>query len=127
VHALGLFLDARLAGKVSQPEALVVMHLATHRGATINALHRTFGHRRSTLTSVLDRHEAKGYVRRRPGESDRRSVEVTLTPSGLRIAAEIARAFEALRAKLPPGSVEKIDLAALQRVADAASEAAPAS
>lgn len=127
MHALGLFLDARLAGKVSQPEALVVLHLASHRGTTINALHRTFGHRRSTLTSVLDRLEAKGYVRRRPGEADRRSVDVALTPSGQRLAAGIARAFEELRAKLPPGAVEKTGLAGLQRLADAASEAAPAS
>ena len=126
MHAIGLFLDARLAGKVSQPEALILMHLATHRAATINALHRTFGHRRSTLTSVLDRLEAKGFVRRRQGETDRRSVEVALTAGGLRIAAQIERAFSALRAELPPSAVQKTGVAVLRRIADAASESAPA-
>jgi DNA-binding MarR family transcriptional regulator len=36
----------------------------------------------STMTGVLDRLEAKGYIRRAPSETDRRAVEIWLTKEG---------------------------------------------
>ncbi|HEY6237470.1 MAG TPA: MarR family transcriptional regulator [Candidatus Elarobacter sp.] len=123
MHAVGLFLDARLGGEISQPEALVIVHLA--RGpSTINAVHRAFLHRRSTLTSVLDRLESKGLVRRSSAPGDRRSVRLELTARGTRAATAIAHAFEELRRDIdasPPISAR--DVARVRAVAEKASAA----
>lgn len=121
MHAVGLFLDARLGGEVSQPEALVIMHLA--RGpSTINDVHRAFLHRRSTLTSVLDRLETKRMVRRSSAQDDRRSVRLELTARGSRLAEEIARAFETLRAGAESGvTIDDRDVARVRSVAESAS------
>jgi DNA-binding MarR family transcriptional regulator len=96
VHAIGLFLDARLGGSLSQAEALAVLHLSTLEPSSVNSLHRAFLHRRSTLTSVLDRLEKKGLVRRVPAQRDRRTVGLALTPKGRRAAGEITSAFAEL-------------------------------
>ena len=64
VHAIGLFLDTSLDGEISQAEALVIIHLSAQSSPTINELHHAFLHRRSTLTSVLDRMEGKGLIKR---------------------------------------------------------------
>ena len=83
VHAVGLRIGA------NQAEAHVLARLALGP-ATPAELHHSFGHRRSTLTAVVDRLEAKGLVRRRPNPGDRRSVVVSLTAAG-RPAARRAR------------------------------------
>jgi DNA-binding MarR family transcriptional regulator len=121
VHAVGLFLDARLDGEISQPEALVIMHLA--RGpSTINDVHRAFLHRRSTLTSVLDRLESKGMIRRSSAQDDRRSVRLELTTRGSRLAEAIARAFETLRAGVESGvTIGERDVARVRSIAETAS------
>ncbi len=123
VHAVGLFLDARLVGEVSQPEALVIVHLA--RGpSTINDVHRAFLHRRSTLTSVLDRLESKGLVRRSAAPADRRSVRLELTARGTRAATAIANAFEELRRDVEGSApITARDVARVRTVAEKASAA----
>src|SRR3984893_2661649 len=103
VHALGLFLDARTAGAVTQAEALILAHLAEHGTSTINTLHRVFLHRRSTLTGVIDRLDAKGLVKRRAAADDRRSLAVELTRTGRTQARAIVRALDELRAKAERG------------------------
>jgi DNA-binding MarR family transcriptional regulator len=117
-HAVGLFLDARIGGEVSQPEALVIMHLSGHSTSTINDLHHAFLHRRSTLTSVLDRLESKGLVERGSAGTDRRSVTVDLTARGGRVAIAIARAFDELRAEIESAdTVSERDVTRLRNVA----------
>jgi DNA-binding MarR family transcriptional regulator len=119
---VGLFLDAQLHGDVSQPEALVVMHLRAHGPSTINDVHRAFLHRRSTLTSVLDRLESRGLVRRGSAPSDRRSVLLELTPAGARAAAAIARAYETLRRDVESSApVRAHEVVRLRALAEAAS------
>lgn len=122
MHAVGLFLDARLGGEVSQPEALVIMHLHARGPSTIKAVHRAFLHRRSTLTSVLDRLESKGLVRRGSAPGDRRSVRLELTARGARAAAAIAEAFEQLRREVESsGAIGARDVARVRAVAEKAS------
>lgn len=123
VHALGLFLDARLAGEISQPEALVIMHLSERSESTVNELHHAFLHRRSTLTGVLDRLESKGLVKRRPASSDRRTVSVALTSKGGLVAGRIAEALDQLREELERSShtVKARDRTLLRQLAEAAS------
>jgi DNA-binding MarR family transcriptional regulator len=107
-HAAGIALEERLeATGISQAEAHVLRFLARHGAAAINDIHRSFGHRRSTLTSVLDRLERRGLVRRMRHPTSRRSVLVRLTPGGDRAGREVVRAIEEIerrvRARVTPG------------------------
>lgn len=64
------------------------------------------------VTRIMDRLEAKGWVRRRRGEEDRRQVFCTITPPGLALLARldqpIEMADEALLAGLDAGDVERL-------------------
>lgn len=93
VHALGLFVDANFGPALSQPEALILVQLLSAGPSTINDVHRAFLHRRSTLTSVLDRLETKGFIARRASAGDRRAIDVKLTREGRKIATAVAAAF----------------------------------
>src|SRR5690242_5956984 len=89
VHAVGLRLGA------NQAESHVLARLA--RGpATLADLHHSFGHKRSTLTAVVDRLEAKGLVRRGSNPDDRRSVVVSLTTAGRPAAKRAHKTVAAL-------------------------------
>jgi DNA-binding MarR family transcriptional regulator len=87
-HQLAIALERGELG-VDQPEAHVLSHLAEHDEATVTEIHRTFGHKRSTLTSVLDRLEAKGLVERVVNTADRRSFIIKLTANGRVIARRV--------------------------------------
>jgi DNA-binding MarR family transcriptional regulator len=91
---------------VTQPEALILAHLAEHGPATMNMLHRAFLHRRSTLTNVIDRLETRELVKRRTADEDRRSLVVELTRAGRAQARAITRALGELRAVVERGRKE---------------------
>ena len=90
-HQLAIALERGELG-VDQPEAHVLSHLAENDEATVTEIHRTFGHKRSTLTSVLDRLEAKQMIERVVNAADRRSFIIKLTPAG-RVAARRVQAW----------------------------------
>jgi DNA-binding MarR family transcriptional regulator len=98
VHAIALLVDHATGGALNQAEALVLWHLHASGSATMTDLHRVFGHRRSTLTSVVDRLESRNLVRRKSDPQDRRSFIVSLTPSGRKAAQPVVDAFGALEA-----------------------------
>jgi DNA-binding MarR family transcriptional regulator len=116
-HAVGLYIASLPDLDLNQAEAHVLAHL--HAGpARISDLHAAFGHRRSTLTSLLDRLEARGFVARSVDESDRRSVRVSLTPAGRKVAAAAHRALLQAEAKALTG-FSKAEVDAFGRIADA--------
>jgi DNA-binding MarR family transcriptional regulator len=89
-HTVALWLESRLKDEsLTQAEAHIVGYLAGARPTSINDLHRHFGHRRSTLTSVLDRLERRGYARRESHPTSRRSVMVSLTPEGIEVGKRV--------------------------------------
>ena len=90
-HQLAIALERGELG-VDQPEAHVLSHLAENDEATVTEIHRTFGHKRSTLTTVLDRLEAKQMIERVVNAADRRSFIIKLTPAG-RVAARRVQAW----------------------------------
>jgi DNA-binding MarR family transcriptional regulator len=93
-HAVGRWLERELrAWRLSQAEAHVLAYLAVAGTRPISDLHRHFGHRRSTLTNVLDRLEARGMVRRTPNPASRRSTLVELTEAGREAGARVAALF----------------------------------
>ncbi len=97
--------------ELSQGEIHVLADLAGLPGAaTPGELHRAFGHRRSTVTGILDRLEHKGLIARPPDPGDRRSRPVRLTADGRRIATRvtevIARLDAAVEAQTRPGDLD---------------------
>ena len=91
VHRLAVHIAALRRLRVTQGEAHILAHLADTGPATVAQLHRAFAHRRSTLTSILDRLAARGLVRRDASERDRRTFVVSLTASGTTLGAETLR------------------------------------
>jgi DNA-binding MarR family transcriptional regulator len=95
-HRIGLYLaDLRESG-LSQGEAHILAQLATAAPATIGDLHRGLAHRRSTLTSILDRLAARGLITRRVSDADRRTFVVDTTPKGKLAARRVHRHLTAL-------------------------------
>ena len=58
---------------------------------TIAELHRGLAHKRSTLTSILDRLVARGFVTRNVGTADRRTFLVAPTTRGRTVARAVLR------------------------------------
>ena len=109
-HALGLWVERAFRDVgLTQAEAHVLAYLARHPNAAINDLHTSFGHKRSTLTSILDRLEARGWVRRVPHPSSRRLVAVELTEAGRAIGERVSGALlaieEQVRAKVGDAAI----------------------
>lgn len=116
-HRVGLYLHAARPG-LSQGEAHVLAQLAAEGPSAISALHAAFAHRRSTLTSILDRLDAAGLVRREMHTGDRRSFLVSLTPRGRSIAREVHDTLANLEAHVAK-QVSAADLAGFAAVVDA--------
>lgn len=91
-HRIGLRIGSDLG--VTQAEAHVLQHLACSGDCTVGDLHRAFAHRRSTLTSVLDRLVEKGWVDRATAKSDRRTFMVRLTVEGRTAAMKVHAGLE---------------------------------
>ena len=121
-HGVGLYLQALRLG-VSQGEAHVLAQLVAEGPSTISALHAAFAHRRSTLTSILDRLVASGLVQREVDAADRRSFLVSLTPRGAALARKVYAALASLEAKAGK-KVRPSDLAGFAVVVEALQEAA---
>ena len=95
-HRIGLYLaDLRESG-LSQGEAHILAHLATSGPTSIAELHRGLAHKRSTLTSILDRLAARGLITRQVDATDRRRFIVTPTARGRQVAARVHRHLDAL-------------------------------
>jgi DNA-binding MarR family transcriptional regulator len=100
-HAVGLWVERELGDlQLNQAEVHVLGYLAQVQSCTINEVHHSLGHKRSTLTSILDRLERRGLVRRGPHPSSRRLLVVDLTAEGLAIAARVGTALRALEAAI---------------------------
>jgi DNA-binding MarR family transcriptional regulator len=84
--------------------------LADGRARTVSELGADIGSRPTTVTSVLDRLERRGLIRRGARPGDRRVVVVELTSSGQTVAGRVRRAVEDLErralAGLPPATVD---------------------
>jgi DNA-binding MarR family transcriptional regulator len=69
-------------------------------GVTMSELSRMLLVSNGNATTVVDRLEADGFVRRTPSEADRRTVYVALTPEGLAEFEGLAAGHEAEVSKL---------------------------
>jgi DNA-binding MarR family transcriptional regulator len=96
-HEIAVALERANLG-LNQPEAHILAHLAERGASTVADIHHTFGHKRSTLTSILDRLESRGLIERAVHTADRRSFVVRLTDTGEPIAAGVQEWLHGLEA-----------------------------
>ena len=94
-HQIGLYIERSGLG-LNQGEAHILAHLAGAGDSTVGELHKAFAHKRSTLTSYLDRLAERGLILREVRSEDRRSFAVSLTPAGKIVARKIHRHLETL-------------------------------
>jgi DNA-binding MarR family transcriptional regulator len=95
-HRIGLYLDDLRERGLAQGEAHVLALLAQSAPANVAHLHRGLAHKRSTLTSILDRLAKRGLITRAVGETDRRTFVVRPTAKGRKLAHRIQRHLSAL-------------------------------
>src|SRR5579863_3472733 len=95
-HRIGLEIGRCPGVSLNQGEAHILAHLHAEGESTIAQLHQALEHRRSTLTSILDRLTARKLVTRAVDAKDRRSFRIALTPAGARAAARIHNHLESL-------------------------------
>lgn len=104
VHRIALHIGGLRDPKVNQAEAHVLAHLASSGDATIGEVHRAFGHKRSTLTSILDRLERRGLIGRTSDVRDRRTFVIRLTRDGRTAARRVERHLSALESGVLHGA-----------------------
>jgi DNA-binding MarR family transcriptional regulator len=117
-HRIGVHIGRLERGLITQGEAHILAHLLESPDATIADVHRAFGHKRSTLTSILDRLEARRLVTRRTNPRDRRTFLVGLTRDGREAARAVSAHLEAFEARVLKRASPK-DIKAFLRVLDA--------
>ena len=108
------------------PSQFNVLNLLGDRpaGSTQSDLSRVLIMHRSNLTGLVDRLEARGLVRRREQDGDRRAWRVVLTPAGRRLLAGILphyyAAADQVWGALPPARIRCLldELDQLSRNAD---------
>ena len=94
-HQIGLYIERSGLG-LNQGEAHILAHLARAGDSSVGELHKAFAHKRSTLTSFLDRLAERRLIRRQVRTEDRRSFVVSLTPTGKVVGRTIHRHLEKL-------------------------------
>jgi DNA-binding MarR family transcriptional regulator len=120
-HRIGIFLDSL---GITQGEGHILSHLAASGDTKIAELHRALAHRRSTLTSILDRLAERQYISRESDPKDRRSFIVRLSTKGKTVAARVHRELASIEERALKGitgrefqSVVKV-LQTLEKTAD---------
>lgn len=119
------YLEQETAGlDVTPTDGHLLSYLASYSPAPMTELHHVLGVKRSTMTSVLDRLEARSWVRRLPSPRDRRALLVVLTDEGRVHATRIRQVLERLEAdiaaRVSPADLEGF-LAVLTAVTTASS------
>lgn len=94
---IGVYFEQRLdPGVLAPQEGHILSFLNGYAPCPINEVVTVFGLRGSTATSVLDRLEGRGLIRRDPNPDDRRSFLVDITAKGRKLAGEVQAHVEAL-------------------------------
>jgi DNA-binding MarR family transcriptional regulator len=122
-HRIGLYLADLREQNLSQGEAHILALLAQQSPATVGELHAGLAHKRSTLTSILDRLAERRFITRTVGTTDRRTFVIGLTPRGRRVAARVLTHLAALERAVGQ-RVTAADLKAFRKVVTTVEHAA---
>ena len=94
---ISVYLEARTRELgVSVDEGHVLTYLRSYAPTPIGELVRVFGIKQSTFTSMLDRLERAGWVRREMNPEDRRSFLIHVTDDGRDLAERLNRLLTTL-------------------------------
>jgi DNA-binding MarR family transcriptional regulator len=124
-HRIGLYLALLREHGLAQGEAHILAHLAHSGTATVGELHKVLAHKRSTLTSILDRLVERGFVTRDAAATDRRTFVIDLTRKGRRVAIKTHRHLQDLEQTVRrqfPGDALDTFAAVLSALEEAANE-----
>jgi DNA-binding MarR family transcriptional regulator len=98
---ISIFLEDRCSGlDLSATEGQLLSYLRSYNPAPVSELHRVLGVKRSTLTSILDRLEARKWLARQHSQRDRRVILVGLTDAGCVGADRVRQTVEQLEAEI---------------------------
>ncbi len=98
---IGVYLEGYMAELgASNPEGHLLAYLGSYAPCPVGELGRVFGHKGSTLTSMLDRLEERRLVVRRPSPGDRRSFLVELAGEGREVARQVGQVVRTLEEKI---------------------------
>ena len=108
---IAIYLEERSSDlDLNTTEGHTLSYLRSYSPAPVSELHRVLGIKRSTLTSVLDRLEARGWLGRQPSGRDRRVILVGLTDMGRveadRVQETVERLEAEIGARIAPGDLE---------------------
>ncbi len=116
---IGIHLTGRIAALGLQgTEGHLLSFLRSYAPTPVSEITRVFGLKKSTTTSLLDRLEDRGFLRRRHHPDDGRSFLVELTPRGRKLAERVQRPVEELE-KAIADRVGSQDLQGFRRVLEA--------
>jgi MarR family transcriptional regulator, organic hydroperoxide resistance regulator len=119
---LSVYLEAQTrAFGISPPEGHLITYLHSYAPAPVGELVRVFGHKQSTLTSMLHRLEQAGWLRREINGRDRRSFLIHITPEGHALADQLGELWVALEANIR-GHVTPAEVAGFHAVTRAIGE-----
>lgn len=103
---------------VSPLEGHILTYLRKYAPAPVGELVRVFGIKQSTLTSLLDRLEQAGLLRRELNPDDRRSFLIHITDRGREMTARLNRLLEKLEDDIR-GRVRRPEVKGFQAVMSA--------
>lgn len=98
--------------EITVPQFLVLYRLWESDGMPTSALAAECRSDGATLTGILDRLEARGYLRRERCAEDRRAVRIFLTPAGRELREPLMQVVSAINARAlePLSEPERGDL-----------------
>ena len=114
-HRIGLYLDKLGEPGLTQGESHILALLADSSPTRVSDLHRGLAHKRSTLTSILDRLAKRGLISRQVGTRDRRTFVIRLTAKGRRLARRVKGHLSQLE-RAVKGQISANDLDGFNRV-----------
>lgn len=89
MRQIALWFEERMPDGLAASEGHLLTYLLSYAPCPVSELVRVFGSKHSTMTSVLDRLEARGLVERKDNPNDRRSFHVALTRKGKTAAEKV--------------------------------------
>ena len=96
--------------RVTPAQSGILFLLKAKDGRTMTELGRALAIDNATITGLVDRLERDGFVRRNKSASDRRALNVSITPEGVeevdRAKAIVRRVNESIKAGFSPAEIE---------------------
>jgi DNA-binding MarR family transcriptional regulator len=107
---LSVYLEPPPGQGLTPVEGHLLTYLRSYAPAAVGELVRVFGIKQSTFTSILDRLEQDGFIRREMNPADRRSFLIHITDEGRAHAEATTRVLleleESIRSRVSPRDVE---------------------